>query len=563
MIAQSLRQQFDLSSLEDTSDARILRGMLDSLMLFKKISGYEANLIPQFGEKQGQSVLFGRHRSDVPESIIEQAKKLAENFDTSEVSTKRFERQKVSKFYMCISSISRRYDINIGCIILVSYDRLQVRTIDLLLKFYESIISTRKKSIAYSHQSDFLKLKFETRSDLDRGVGKIIHETIRPNETIIFTRSDVIGRPTVSFSSNQNEFSIQSDTDPVSIVFNTVKSITVQDVSNYDIMRDNNYANISNIDFLGKNEYNSFILQPVFQNRKCYSVIGCYFKRPNAISRTEYDILSNYCTLLSEYYRLWYERQVLEDEINESRRIYGYVRQSLLIADIMHDASEDLITARGQITLLAPRTDAEKIALDAAKDSLKSLINASRHFRSFFSNRSGSRKGDPNTIRKSMKDHFEAVGVHKICNDIGNKYRAVFEKQKIEFRNTCPIQFTFLGIRYNIRRAIDNAVRNAIAHLEHKSHTKRQIIVSLRGVPEGKGILPETKHVEITIYDNGMGIEKDLLHRVTEPFFSSRGGMGLGIPIMKAACEAHGGDMKLESEWGEYCRVRLAIPHFD
>jgi len=68
-------------------------------------------------------------------------------------------------------------------------------------------------------------------------------------------------------------------------------------------------------------------------------------------------------------------------------------------------------------------------------------------------------------------------------------------------------------------------------------------------------IIADTKSdlLEITVEDNGCGMSEEMLSTVTDPFTTSRTTrkVGLGIPLLKEACEIAGGSMIIESEAGK------------
>ncbi|MBX3027760.1 hypothetical protein KF840_22930 [bacterium] len=71
--------------------------------------------------------------------------------------------------------------------------------------------------------------------------------------------------------------------------------------------------------------------------------------------------------------------------------------------------------------------------------------------------------------------------------------------------------------------------------------------------------------VQLTVADDGPGIPPDELPRLAEPHFRgvrSRGidGAGLGLFIVRAVVEAHGGSVRVESAVGEGTTVTVALP---
>jgi hypothetical protein len=70
-----------------------------------------------------------------------------------------------------------------------------------------------------------------------------------------------------------------------------------------------------------------------------------------------------------------------------------------------------------------------------------------------------------------------------------------------------------------------------------------------------------------SVRDNGRGMDRELLARVTDPFVTSRTTrkVGLGIPLLKAAAEACNGHLLLDSKPGEgtYLEVEFQRSHID
>ncbi|MES2473403.1 MAG: ATP-binding protein, partial [Pseudomonadota bacterium] len=102
-----------------------------------------------------------------------------------------------------------------------------------------------------------------------------------------------------------------------------------------------------------------------------------------------------------------------------------------------------------------------------------------------------------------------------------------------------------------IKRAVRNLVENAVAY-GHKA--------DVRIASSGDGY-------DVVIEDEGPGIPETDRQRVFEPFVrleSSRneatGGTGLGLTLVKAIVEGHGGAVMLESRPGGGLRARMHLP---
>ena len=69
--------------------------------------------------------------------------------------------------------------------------------------------------------------------------------------------------------------------------------------------------------------------------------------------------------------------------------------------------------------------------------------------------------------------------------------------------------------------------------------------------------------VEVRVRDNGPGIADDVVGRIFNPFFSTRDGAmgaGLGLPIAADVARRLGGDLSVDTEYGEYAEFTLSMP---
>jgi signal transduction histidine kinase len=98
------------------------------------------------------------------------------------------------------------------------------------------------------------------------------------------------------------------------------------------------------------------------------------------------------------------------------------------------------------------------------------------------------------------------------------------------------------------------------------------IVNAVKFTPPG-GRITVTAHFEpvyglgITVADTGIGIAEENLDRVLKPFEQvdsslsrQHQGTGLGLPLVKAIIEMHGGRLRLESRLGEGTRVTVIFP---
>ncbi len=86
-------------------------------------------------------------------------------------------------------------------------------------------------------------------------------------------------------------------------------------------------------------------------------------------------------------------------------------------------------------------------------------------------------------------------------------------------------------------------------------------------MPEG-GTLSVTTRVEgdnvhVEISDTGMGIRKENLNKIFDSFFTTKDSIkdvGLGLSVCYGFIKEHGGDIKVESEWGSGATFTIILP---
>jgi signal transduction histidine kinase len=115
--------------------------------------------------------------------------------------------------------------------------------------------------------------------------------------------------------------------------------------------------------------------------------------------------------------------------------------------------------------------------------------------------------------------------------------------------NRVPDELTIWADASLVRRMLQNLLANAI-----QSAPRGEVVIGAG--PVGIG-------VECHVSDNGAGISPDRLAAVFDKLETERGddgGSGLGLSIVKAFAEAHGGTVGVESELGRGSTFRVTLP---
>ena len=121
--------------------------------------------------------------------------------------------------------------------------------------------------------------------------------------------------------------------------------------------------------------------------------------------------------------------------------------------------------------------------------------------------------------------------------------------ERILFREAYEgTDFRFAGDPAKLKVALRNLLTNAIESIQGKGEIR--VLVARR---------PERLIVEVE--DTGSGIDKEILDRIFEPYFSTKDvGTGLGLPIAKKIIEDHQGSLQIRSEPRKGTKITIELP---
>jgi signal transduction histidine kinase len=121
------------------------------------------------------------------------------------------------------------------------------------------------------------------------------------------------------------------------------------------------------------------------------------------------------------------------------------------------------------------------------------------------------------------------------------------------------------------------AMSDAVRHAYGDRRRLRQVLLNLlsnalKFTPKGgrvviAGEVDETGSLRLAVKDSGIGIAKEHLAKVLEPFWQVDSGLnrcqegtGLGLPLAKRLIEMHGGSLHLSSEPGSGTTAMVSLP---
>ncbi|MFY8181277.1 sensor histidine kinase [Flavobacterium chungnamense] len=142
-----------------------------------------------------------------------------------------------------------------------------------------------------------------------------------------------------------------------------------------------------------------------------------------------------------------------------------------------------------------------------------------------------------------QNETLNVVEVVEFSLDIFNEEYIIFESDEEEI-------ITIMD-RTQLIRIITNLVKNAIQAIPDEK-TEKSILVAVKRVEN---------NVNITVKDNGIGIELEYIEHIFEPKFTTKtSGMGLGLGIIKNIIENYKGTITFETELGKGTTFIVSLP---
>jgi PAS domain S-box-containing protein len=123
----------------------------------------------------------------------------------------------------------------------------------------------------------------------------------------------------------------------------------------------------------------------------------------------------------------------------------------------------------------------------------------------------------------------------------------------------------FLADSNQIETVLVNLVNNARdAMPQGGSLTLRATAVTVPGAGKVPPVLRTGAYICISVIDTGEGMSKEVIERVTEPFYTTKPlgkGTGLGLAMAQGFVEQSGGAISIDSTLGQGTTVSLWLPH--
>ncbi len=234
-------------------------------------------------------------------------------------------------------------------------------------------------------------------------------------------------------------------------------------------------------------------------------------------------------TIESVREKLVYRTRVLNSEKREA--------VSHISASIAHEVRNPLTVTRGFLQLLQRPLITDENRLDYTSIAIKELDRAESIIADYL------------TFSKPTLTKNETLVVCEVLKQMVEVIKPLANMNTVELELECDCKATICGDKNNFHQSILNMFKNCI-----------------EAMPNGGKLTINTyiknKQLIIEIKDTGIGMTKEQLQRLGEPYFSNKGikGTGLGMMVTYSVVRTMNGFINVESEINKGTTFKLRFP---
>ncbi len=229
------------------------------------------------------------------------------------------------------------------------------------------------------------------------------------------------------------------------------------------------------------------------------------------------------------------EMNALQETINQQKHLSA---MGEMVASMAHQVRTPLSTA----ILYASQMSNPKLTTDKQQRFSKKILERLHYLERQVS--------DMLVFAKEGRLTMEGFLLQSLLDNVEAAMNDYVADGKVQFKvsNYCSIDL-MRGNEHALQGVLMNLLTNALESMPDDG------ILKLFVKQQNK------QAIEISIQDNGRGIEPQYLQRIFEPFFTTRvHGTGLGLAVVDSVVKAHGGQVSCRSKVGVGTEFKLSLP---
>ena len=216
------------------------------------------------------------------------------------------------------------------------------------------------------------------------------------------------------------------------------------------------------------------------------------------------------------------------------------------VATLTHDLKVPIIAETNMLELFLNEnfgsvSEKQEIALKNMQASNKELLDLVQIVLETYKVKDG-----------NIKLYKENIMLKSFIEEIIEEMSPIVFKTKNKLKFILPRDIRVIADRIQLKRVVKNLIQNAISYGEAESPIEIRI-----------GEVP--KYIVIKVKDYGAGISPADINKIFNKYYSAakkfrKIGTGLGLYLALQIIKAHGGELSVESEEGEFTEFTIKLP---
>jgi PAS domain S-box-containing protein len=312
---------------------------------------------------------------------------------------------------------------------------------------------------------------------------------------------------------------------------------------------------------LARGGLRSLVVAPLLVESKVFGVLVAARREPRSFSSGECEFLrqlSEHVGLASHQAQLYGALQQAYDDLRETQQAVMQQERLRALGQMASGIAHDINNAISPIALYTESLLEKEPNLSArARDNLEIIQRAVEdvaqtvaRMREFYRQREPQLTLAPVYVNRLVKQVLDLTRAR--WSDMPQQRGIVIRLQE-ELSPNLP---AIMAVESELREALINLVFNAVdAMPEGGTLTLKTNLAGIAGNSD-------PRHVQISVTDDGMGMDEDTRRLCLEPFFTTKGerGTGLGLAMVYGSVRRHSAELEIESAPRKGTTVRLSFP---